>query len=379
MLTPKIDNFCTVVFSKRLNMLKRFWAFLTLALLALTGLQAVRPHYPMPLAHRGGWIKDFVPENSLDGVVSAARYGFPALECDVKYTKDKVMVLMHDKSINRTMRCKANYGQITEVKEVSKCTFRELRDNYVLASNDPEKRKPIPTLEEFLLQCKQYGVMPMLHSNVYESYQLAQKIMGDRWICFNREYDQIKRARQFSKCRILLDPRQRTVTQAVEALRSLGGDVGMSSMEYKKIDADYISTMHDAGFLVQSSIWPTPHEMAAIHDGADMILSDFCWFPVKKQKPYEKWTRKHVALSDEPLVLQSDSVPTYGGMTLQLTLQGEAEITLDSHRTYHVKTSSPDTYTLGLRLYKRAPRIEIRPVGDCTITRLQANCYSMDK
>ena len=58
---------------------------------------------PYSVAHRGGHIKGYVPENSPDGVASAKRYGFRAIECDVHYTKDNKLIHMHDRTINRTM------------------------------------------------------------------------------------------------------------------------------------------------------------------------------------------------------------------------------------------------------------------------------------
>ncbi len=59
----------------------------------------------MSVAHRGCWLREnsgeyYIPENCPAGVAMAARYGYPAVECDVKYTKDSVMVIMHDGTIN---------------------------------------------------------------------------------------------------------------------------------------------------------------------------------------------------------------------------------------------------------------------------------------
>ena len=68
--------------------------------------------YPTTFAHRGCWISNYIPENSLDGVRIAARYGYPTVECDVKFTSDSILVLMHDASINRTMRNAADSSKI---------------------------------------------------------------------------------------------------------------------------------------------------------------------------------------------------------------------------------------------------------------------------
>ena len=53
-------------------------------------------------AHRGCWSKSangefIVPENSLPAVAMAKTMGYTGIECDVHYTKDSVMVILHEK------------------------------------------------------------------------------------------------------------------------------------------------------------------------------------------------------------------------------------------------------------------------------------------
>ena len=162
--------------------MKRIALLLLLGLAGLSGCREARTPLPMAVAHRGCWLKDgeefYINENCPAGVRMAAQYGYPAIECDVRFTRDSVMVLMHDGTINRTMRLAADYSPIPEPVRVSELDFEELRSRYVLASTDPALRLPIPTLEEELLACKEYGIVPMLHSSVVESYRLAQQILG---------------------------------------------------------------------------------------------------------------------------------------------------------------------------------------------------------
>ena len=183
---------------------------------------------PMSVAHRGCWLREnsgeyYIPENCPAGVAMAARYGYPAVECDVKYTKDSVMVIMHDGTINRTMRNAADYSKIQEPVRVSETTFAELREKYVLESSDPALRTPIPTLEEHLLACKEHGIIPMLHSAVVESYSLAQQILGDRWIAFDADEGAVRQARDVSDCLILLDPGKDSADGTVARLKEHDG------------------------------------------------------------------------------------------------------------------------------------------------------------
>ena len=80
---------------------------LIICLLTLNGW-AQNSTFPKMYAHRGCWnmtaANEFIiPENSIPAVAMAKRMGYEGIECDVRYTKDKVMVILHDDSLNRTM------------------------------------------------------------------------------------------------------------------------------------------------------------------------------------------------------------------------------------------------------------------------------------
>lgn len=54
----------------------------------------------MVVSHRGDW--RHAPENSLWSIKCAADAGADVVEIDVSLTKDSILVLMHDKTIDRT-------------------------------------------------------------------------------------------------------------------------------------------------------------------------------------------------------------------------------------------------------------------------------------
>ena len=217
-----------------------------ISLLSLLPLQSL----PYSVAHRGGHIKGYVPENSPAGVASAKKYGFRAIECDVHYTKDNVLVLMHDKTINRTMVNASDLSKIQEPVTVAETNFADLRNNYVLASSDPAKRTPIPTFEEELAACKKYGIVPMLHTQHFQAYKRAKEVLGDNFIAFSAEYDSLKRAREVSDCLILWDPTMEPAEVVVEKLKALGGRCGVSSMRDYLLTADYIKTIRETQFQI---------------------------------------------------------------------------------------------------------------------------------
>ena len=330
---------------------------------------------PLSVAHRGCWLREnngeyYIPENCPAGVAMAARYGYPAVECDVRYTKDSVMVLMHDGTINRTMRLAADYSKIQEPVRVSETTFAELREKYVLESSDPALRTPIPTLEEHLLACKQYNIIPMLHSSVVESYPMAQQILGDRWIAFDASEPAMCEARKVSDCLVLLDPGKDPAEKTVERLAGIGGRCGMSTMGYRMLDAAYIRTVRAAGFEVQASIFPAPHEQRAVHDAVSIQLSDFWWFQTPGRKPAWKRREKVNLAAGASHSLSLESPAEFAALTLRLAFSGTLEVTLTDWRatktgwqkvpvTYTLHRDTPGEEVIGLRLYKSVPEVKI--------------------
>jgi len=88
-----------------------------------------RSNYVMVVAHRGYW--HAAPENSMEAFKMAVELGVDMVEVDVRRTKDGVLILMHDSSVERTtngsglvadhtweeisqLRLKTPEGQLTE-------------------------------------------------------------------------------------------------------------------------------------------------------------------------------------------------------------------------------------------------------------------------
>ena len=334
---------------------------------------------PMAVAHRGCWLKDgkefYINENCPAGVQMAARYGYPAIECDVKYTLDSVMVIMHDGTINRTMRNASDYSVIKKSVRVSDLTFEELRSKYVLASTDPSLRVPIPTLEEELKACKEYGVMPMLHSNVVESYKMAHDILGDDFIAFDASQAALEHARDYSSCLILLDPGKDPAERTVERLGELGGKCGMSTMKYDMLDAEYIKTVKAAGFDVQASIFPAPHEQRAVSDKVTIQLSDFWWYQTDGRKPAATLRKMMMKLPEGQSVRWNPEAPEYAAVTLELDFEGTLEVTLNK-RVYTLKHDEPGKVeVLGTRLFKAGPGLKVKALVNSNVKSLKAVLY----
>lgn len=97
----------------------------------------------MVVAHRGNWRE--APENSVWAIKKAIEYGANMAEIDLALTKDSVLILMHDKTINRTTTGKGRPQDFT---------YSELQKFYLRDGIGHPTQMKIPTLEEILLLAK---------------------------------------------------------------------------------------------------------------------------------------------------------------------------------------------------------------------------------
>src|SRR6476660_6386350 len=96
----------------------------------------------MIAAHRGA--HNLVPENSLASIREGIKMGIDIVELDIRFTSDRRLVLMHNKTIDGTTDGK---GLVTDY------TFEEIR-KFKLKHNGQVTEEVIPTLEEALLIAK---------------------------------------------------------------------------------------------------------------------------------------------------------------------------------------------------------------------------------
>lgn len=112
---------------------------------------------PIICAHRGG--KENVPENSLAAFQQSAKNGIHCMENDIQLSKDNEIVILHDKTIDRTSNGQGAARDLT-LKEMQKFDFGSWFD-----PKFHEER--IPTLKQFLTICK--GV-PLIEIKKYDDY-----------------------------------------------------------------------------------------------------------------------------------------------------------------------------------------------------------------
>lgn len=353
-------------------MIRKILTATLVAMISASCCNNTHSDYPFTIAHRGCWLsadaqftdsKTFVvTENSLEAVRAAARYGYKAIELDPRVTSDSVIVVMHDRNINRTMVC-ADGSEIPEKVNVKDCTFEKLRSKYRLRSSLPENSTQIPTLKELITECANCGVMPLVHCDFYEAYPIVKDIVGDNFIAFASTYDVLCKVREISPCKILLDPSgelkkrglDETPENVMALLDGIGGDTGMSSMKHDLCRAEMCQALKAAGHDVQSSIFRSPAELDALRNGVTILLTDFAWCPSEGMKPSES---KVVKTSSE--MEWEGARIEYGAFTVELEGSGEWEVDICGERKYTINRETPGKETISLRYYDRKAAAKVK-------------------
>lgn len=133
---------------KQIYKLKYLSVFLLLAAMSASCLgqpsgQVIDLKQVQVASHRGDW-RNYA-DNSIEGIESCIRMGVDIVEIDVARTRDGHLVLMHDKTVNRTTNGKGRVDSLSlaEIKELN------LKNGLGRASSFK-----VPTLEEAMLTAK---------------------------------------------------------------------------------------------------------------------------------------------------------------------------------------------------------------------------------
>jgi glycerophosphoryl diester phosphodiesterase len=116
------------------------------------------------VAHRADWRSE--PENSIPAIESAIKMGVDMVEIDLKKSKDGVLMLMHDETLNRTTTGKG---------KPSDYTWAELQQLTLKNEHGGPTRMRIPTFEQCMLTAK--GRVMVNIDKGYEYYQEAYDVL----------------------------------------------------------------------------------------------------------------------------------------------------------------------------------------------------------
>ncbi len=119
-------------------------------------------------AHRGQW-RDY-PENSLPGILQAAKDGAEVIEIDLKRTKDGHLVLMHDATVDRTTSGTGRVEDLT-LDQVKDLRLREGQGNGPAPVTDLQ----VPTFAETLEAVQGHNVL----LNLDKGWEYREQLMAE--------------------------------------------------------------------------------------------------------------------------------------------------------------------------------------------------------
>lgn len=138
---------------------------------------------PIPImGHRGAG--ELAPENTNPAIDSALTYKVKLIEIDVQRTKDGVIILMHDETVNRTTNGKG------QVKDLTWDYIKGLDAGSYFSSKYSHVR--VPTLESALLNLKQKDATATLVIEVKDPDEFPG--IGDELIALINELDMKEQA-----------------------------------------------------------------------------------------------------------------------------------------------------------------------------------------
>lgn len=252
-------------------MTKRIYSLILLALVCLPQLMAkgnlerseqIRQKllsgdekYVFVASHRGDW-RNYA-ENSLEGILSAIRMGVDIVEVDLQRTKDGVLILQHDATIDR---CTTGKGKISEM------TWDEIKKYRLKNGVSIHTPFQIPTLEEVLIATKGKALLNLDKADRYfeEVYALLQKTGTTRQIVMKGTKSAQAVKDEFGK--YLND----VIYMPIVSL-----DDKNAEEEIEK----FIQDMHPVAFelLYQKDSNPLPHKLAGSLKGRTLIWYNTLW------------------------------------------------------------------------------------------------------
>lgn len=135
-------------------------------------------------AHRGDKFKR--PENTMPAFLAAIDFGVDMIETDVRMTKDKELIIIHDRSALRTA------GVDKNVDEMTLAEVKELDAGHVFS--DEFKNTKIPTAREFIELAKKAGILVNWELKVYPN-EFGDEVafeVADKLVALIEEYDMVK-------------------------------------------------------------------------------------------------------------------------------------------------------------------------------------------
>lgn len=206
-------------------------------------------------SHRGDW-RNF-PENSLPAIDNAIKMGVDIVELDVQRTKDGVLILMHDGTLDRTTTGKGKVSEVTmdsiaKLKLKNGCAIRTIHK--------------VPTLEEALVHAKGKIMLNLDKADRFfeEVYALMKKTGTTKQVIMkgNKSAEDVKK--QFGN-----------YLEDVIYMPIVNLDKNNAKQQIEKFCRDMNPVAFELLFVKDSN--PLPVEVKTMLDGKSLIWYNTLW------------------------------------------------------------------------------------------------------
>jgi glycerophosphoryl diester phosphodiesterase len=223
----------------------------------------------MVVAHRGDWRE--APENSVWAVKKAIEKGVDMAEIDLAMTKDSILILMHDNTIDRTTTGKGKPSDFT-LEEIKKLNLRD--------GLGVETQMKVPTLEEILVLSdgkillnldKGFDYIKQVYPLIKKRNMLDQILFKghESYTEFNRKYGDIKKDIHYMPIIKLGDEKDlKNISEYLKNYKVYGFEFTIGSTENNLID--FKKLKENKVKIWVNSLWP--HHNAGNND--DKVLDN---------------------------------------------------------------------------------------------------------
>ena len=234
---------------------------------------------PLTIAHRGHSIA--VPENTLEAYRRAIELGVDMIECDVNRTKDGVLVMIHDWTLDRTT---------TATGRVEDLTLDEIRALDAGSRFDPSfAGVRVPTTAETLDLAREAGVVMCFEvkGETPAHFRRVAEELADLFVAkdalgwaFMSSYDHDALAAAKAKVpELMLAPERlpddvpAVLPEAVRQAAALGAEVIQNHWRF--VTPELVDALHADGIGIWT--WPTTEDEGIIRSldaGVDGVMGD---------------------------------------------------------------------------------------------------------
>jgi len=223
------------------------------------------------IAHRG--CSSLYPENTLSSFRKALEIGVDGIELDVRFTKDKEIVIIHDPSVDRTTNGKGRVSELT-LKQIKKLSIIERKSGRLTQERIPLLKEVIDLIKNkttLWIEMKEEGG----EEEIIKLLEREGVINNVVLISFNpQSLKKVKEIDPLISTGIIVGNTRGTSSNFLE--RVLGCYAEIVDMEQKFINEEIVKVTHSHGRMV--GVWTVNERKKMkkfIEMGAEVLTTDY--------------------------------------------------------------------------------------------------------